>query len=159
LINFCVSGATTEDVVRQQLDRALRSNPHLVTLGIGINDIGHGFTLEQYAANLDKILSSLRKNTKAAIVVSNIPDISTAPRIPDALRPQTQMLMVQFNERLVEIANRHGATIFDIFAITHKELPEHPEYFSADGFHPSDAGYELWAEKMWPTVSQAVGVK
>lgn len=159
LINLCVSGATTEDVLRQQLDRALQSDPQLVTLGIGINDIGHGITLEQFSANLDKILSSLKNNTKAAIVVSNIPDISTAPRIPEALRQHTQLLIVQFNERLGEIAKRHGTALFDVFTTTHEELPKHPGYFSADGFHPSDAGYELWAEKMWPTVAQAVGVK
>jgi lysophospholipase L1-like esterase len=156
LINLCVSGATTADVVRNQLDRAMGFDPQLVTLGIGINDIGHGVTLEQFEANLEKILSTLKSNTKTSIVVSNIPDISSAPRIPEALRPQTQMLIVQFNERLEQIANRHGARVFDIFTITHQELAKHPEYFSNDGFHPSDAGYELWAEKMWPTVAQAV---
>ena len=52
---------------------------------------------------------------------------------------------MQFSERLQEIASRHGVTIFDIHTITKAELPSHPEYFSGDGFHPSDQGYELWA--------------
>jgi lysophospholipase L1-like esterase len=33
----------------------------------------------------------------------------------------------------------------------------HPEYFSSDGFHPSDKGYELWATQMWPTVARVIG--
>src|SRR5829696_142453 len=39
LSNLCVSGATTADVVRGQLERAVAMNPDLVTVGIGINDI------------------------------------------------------------------------------------------------------------------------
>ena len=46
LNNVCVSGATTADLVRGQLDRGVALNPDLVTVGIGINDIGHGLSLE-----------------------------------------------------------------------------------------------------------------
>ena len=52
LVNLCVSGATTEDVVRGQLQRGVAAKPDLVTLGIGINDIGHGLTLEQFSKKL-----------------------------------------------------------------------------------------------------------
>src|SRR6185369_4961079 len=60
LTNLCVSGATTEDLVRGQLERGVGMNPDLVTVGIGINDIGHGLTIEQFAQNYDKILSTFR---------------------------------------------------------------------------------------------------
>ena len=66
-------------------------------------------------------------------------------------------MIERFNERLEEIAQRHKVTIFDIFTITRHELPSHPEYFSSDGFHPSDEGYELWAEEMWPTLAGVIG--
>ena len=46
LQNLSVNGATTEDLVRGQLARGVAFNPDLVTVGIGINDIGHGLTLE-----------------------------------------------------------------------------------------------------------------
>ena len=134
-------------------------NPDLVTVGIGINDIGHGLTLEQFSKNYEEILSTLRAKTRAQIVVTNIPDVSTAPRIPEALRRGYQQQIVQYSRRLEEIAARHDATVFDIYTITHAELASHPQYFSADGFHPSDAGYELWATQMWPTVARAIGLQ
>src|ERR1051326_4040949 len=56
LNNLCVSGATTEDVLRGQLEPAINSHPTLVTLGIGINDIGHGLTLETFARNYEEIV-------------------------------------------------------------------------------------------------------
>ena len=158
LSNLCVSGATTADLVRDQLERGVALNPDLVTVGIGINDIGHGLTLEQFAANYEEILSTLREKTHALILVTNLPDISSAPRIPNSLRSEYQRQIEEFGKRLEEIADRHGVTIFDIYTITKQELPSHPEYFSADGFHPSDDGYELWATQMWPTLAQVVGV-
>lgn len=158
LSNLCVSGSTTADVVRGQLERGVALNPDLVTIGIGINDIGHGLTLEQFSKNFDQILSTLKQKTHATIVVTNLPDISSAPRIPNSMRSQYQRQIDEFCKRLEEIANKYSVTIFDIYTITKKELPSHPEYFSADGFHPSDEGYELWATEMWPTLAQAAGV-
>jgi acyl-CoA thioesterase I len=158
LTNLCFSGATTSDVLREQLDPGIAADPNLVTLGIGINDIGHGVSLDQFSKNYEEILSALRNKTAAAIVVTNIPDISTAPRIPRAVRGEYHQLIVDFNQRMEEIAARYGVTIFDVYTITHKQLPLHPEYFSDDGFHPSDEGYELWAEEMWPTIAATIGV-
>ena len=157
LLNLCVSGATTDDLVRGQLDRAVELNPDLVTVGIGINDIGHGLTIEQFSKNFEKILSTLTERTHAQIVVTNIPDVSSAPRIPDSMRSTYQRQIDQFCKRLVEIAEQYGVTIFDIYTITKDELPSHPEYFSNDGFHPSDEGYELWATQMWPTIAKVIG--
>lgn len=158
LANLCVSGATTEDVLRGQLTNGVSKNPNLVTLGIGINDIGHGISLEQFAQNYERILNTLTEKTDAQIVVTNIPDISSAPMVPSSMRNEYRQNIVTFNQKLEEIANRHGVTVFDVYSITTRELPSHPEYFSRDGFHPSDDGYELWAVEMWPTVARAVGV-
>jgi len=157
LTNLCVSGAMTSDVLRSQLDRGVRGDPQLITLGIGINDIGHGVPLEQFSKNFEEILSRLRSDTKAAIVVTNVPDISSAPRIPQALRTEYHQQIVTFNQKLEEIAARHEVTVFDNYTVTHEKLPSHPEFFSEDGFHPSDEGYEFWAEQMWPIIALTIG--
>lgn len=157
LTNLCVSGATTSDVLRGQLDRGVRADPQLVTLGIGINDIGHGVTLEQFSKHYEETLSRLRSETRAAIVVTNIPDISSAPRIPQAIRTEYHEQIVAFNQKLEEIAARHEVSVFDVYTITHEHLPSHPEFFSEDGFHPSDKGYEFWADQMWPIIALTIG--
>lgn len=157
LTNLCVNGSTTVDVIRDQLDRAVSANPDLVTLGIGINDIGHGLSLQEFARNYQTILDRLKNQTRAVVIVTNIPDISSAPRIPSSMRAQYQRTIDQFNQKLQEIAGKYEVTVFDVYTITREQLPAHPEYFSADGFHPSDAGYEMWAEQMWPALMKAIG--
>jgi acyl-CoA thioesterase I len=158
LANLCVSGADTADLLRDQLEKGVQKDPQLVTVGIGINDIGHGTSLEQFAQNYERILTTLEEKTDAQIVISNLPDISSAPVVPSSMRDQYRQKIVTFNQKLEEIANRHGITVFDVYSVTARELPSHPEYFSRDGFHPSDEGYELWATEMWPTIARVAGV-
>ena len=152
LINLCVSGATTEDVLREQLTPAINSRPTLITLGIGINDIGHGMPIQRFERNYEDRVKRLRSETKASIILTNIPDISFAPVIPLSARQDTRNRIILFNERIEAIARRYELSMVDVYSETHKVIPSHPEMFSEDGFHPSDAGYEYWAETMWPTV-------
>jgi acyl-CoA thioesterase I len=153
LTNHCVSGATTADVIQFQLGPASQSNASLITLGIGINDVGHGVAVEEFAENYGKILSFLRAQLDARIVVINIPDTSLAPSLPAMLRPEIHKAVVYFNQRIDEIASLHGVIVYDVYTPTHELLPANPRYVSADGFHPSDAGYEMWAERMWPSIA------
>ena len=157
LVNLCVSGATTEDVLAGQLREAINSRPSLVTLGIGINDLGHGLTAERFAVNYEEIVRRLKTETSARVVVTNIPDISLAPVIPASERDATRRRIELFNEKLEAIARRYELSVVDIYSETHRVIPEHPEFFSDDGFHPSAEGYAYWAETMWPAVKAAIG--
>ena len=156
LTNLCVSGATTEDVVRGQLREAINSRPTLVTLGVGINDIGHGMSAEMFARNYEQIVKQLTEGTRAKVVVTNVPDISFAPVIPMQEREAMRRRVQLFNEKIHAVADRFKVVVVDVYTETHNVIPTHPEFFSEDGFHPSDAGYEYWAKTMWPTVNAAI---
>jgi lysophospholipase L1-like esterase len=156
LHNLCVSGATTDDVLRGQLGQAIATRPTLVTLGIGINDIGHGMMVERFARNYEEIVKRLREETSARVVVTNIPDISFAPVVPASAREATRRQINLFNEKLEAIAKRYELSVVDTYSETHRTIPSHPEFFSEDGFHPSAEGYEYWAEAMWPLVKAAL---
>ncbi|HEX8653350.1 MAG TPA: SGNH/GDSL hydrolase family protein [Pyrinomonadaceae bacterium] len=156
LTNVCVSGAQTEDVLRTQIGTALAARPTLLTLGIGINDVGHGVTVERFAQNYEEIIKRLRAGTSASIVITNIPDISLAPAIPATMRDDVARRVNLFNERIKEVAGRHNLIVVDAHTATHEVIRSSPTFFSDDGFHPSDEGYERWAEMMWPTVRAAI---
>ncbi|HEX8145749.1 MAG TPA: SGNH/GDSL hydrolase family protein [Pyrinomonadaceae bacterium] len=158
LVNLCASGATTGDVLRSQVGRVGDARPSLVTVGIGINDLTRQATPEQFARNLDEIIERLRAQTDAPVVVSNLPDISHAPRVPDFLRESARRGIVLYNERIADAAARHRLHLADSFEKSADVVPTHPEFFSSDGFHPSDEGYEFWAFEMWPTVKKALGL-
>jgi acyl-CoA thioesterase I len=157
LVNLCVSGATTGDVLKTQVGRVGDAQPSLVTVGIGINDLVRMATTEQFARNFERLVTLLRAQTDAPVVVSNLPDISYAPRVPTLLRKEARRRLVRFNERIAVAAARHGLYLADSFEKSAAVVPTHPEFFSPDGFHPSDEGYEFWAFEMWPVVKRALG--
>ena len=140
------SGATTRDVVRDQLPRLPREAPALTTLGIATNDLWRLVPLEEIEANLEAIATRLTRPT----LVCNVIDLSLAP-VRAMIERIMHVPLAAFHERLARInaaiastCERHGFVLVDLFAFSQRELPQHPEYFSADGFHPSAAGYQAW---------------
>jgi acyl-CoA thioesterase I len=155
--NLCVSGAETRDVIRSQLPRVASLRPTLVTVGIGINDLTHGVEPDQFRRNYEELAEGLRAATDAPVVLTNVPDISTAPRVPAVMRGEVRRRIALFNELIAEAAARRGFALVEAYEMSREIIPRHPEFFSADGFHPSDEGYEYWAKMMWPVVKGMLG--
>ena len=78
LVNLCQSGATSADVRDDQMPRAGRTTPSLITLGIGINDVTWQSREEAFAVNLEEIAVALAA-LRAPVVIMNIPDLALAP--------------------------------------------------------------------------------
>ncbi|WP_225414191.1 SGNH/GDSL hydrolase family protein [Stigmatella hybrida] len=155
LTNLGMSGAVVRDVIASQLKRAVASQPTLVTLGIGINDLWRGTAVEDFQADLDRIAQRL-KPVGATLVVVNLPDMALAPvarLVPSHLY---EGRIEPFNEALHAVARAHGMHVVDLYTASKAFLPGRPEFFCHDGFHPSDAGYEQWADLMLPTVRPLV---
>ena len=157
LVNLCVSGATTADLLSSQVGRVGEARPGLVTVGVGINDVSRQVAPEQFARNYEEIVTRLRAQTDAPVVLTNLPDISHAPAVPVFFRDEARRRLELFNARIAEVAARHGLTVADTYAKSTVVIHKHPEFFSPDGFHPSEEGYEFWAFEMWPAVKAAIG--
>ncbi len=152
LTNLGVSGATAADVVRGQLPRAVDLRPQLVTLSIGPNDITGGRDAGQYERDIEAIFRTLTRETAAVLVVNLIPDLAVAPRFRENERAEVGRRAMQFNEALRRQGERYGVELVDLYGPSRQEAPQHPEWVAADGYHPSDAGYERWAELLWQGV-------
>jgi len=151
--NLGVGGATSADVLRRQLDRAIELRPNLVTLSIGPNDITTRVPVGAYEKNVDTILGRLRHETAAVVVVNLIPDLAVTPRFSRSrVREVVGRQTIVFNEALGRTGRAHGAELVDLYGASQRELPLHPELVWSDGYHPSDAGYARWAELVWTGV-------
>jgi acyl-CoA thioesterase I len=152
LMNLAESGATTADLLRDQLPRVQADQTALIIVGIGVNDLTSGAAPELFGRRLEGILSGLRSRTARPIVVSNLPDISLAPAVWSAARGPLAAQVDVYNTLIARIAGRLGIVVYDVCAMTRRTLPSHPEYLSGDGYHPSDAGYQVWADGLWDIV-------
>jgi acyl-CoA thioesterase I len=151
----CVSGARSENVVREQLKNLSQVKPTLVTVGIGANDVINFVDIEQFTRNFEEIISRLKSETDSTLIVMNIPDVSLAPVVPPYLRGMARERVVAFNERIETIAKRENLTVVNLYDKS-REFSLRAEFFSEDGFHPSDAGYDFWAKELWVYVENTI---
>jgi acyl-CoA thioesterase I len=154
LLNLSMSGATSATVLSGQLPRALRARPHVVTLAVGINDLWRGVEDGLFESQLEHLARNMVE-TRAEVVVANLPDMSLAPVARLVPRWVYEGRVESFNAAVARVVARHGLIGADLYTPSRAELPHHPEYFSADGFHPSDAGYQRMAEHLWPALLHA----
>jgi acyl-CoA thioesterase-1 len=155
LQNLAESGAMIADVVRDQLVQVPVGATGLVLVGAGANDAIAAIDPTAFRRRFETLLAGLRARTSSPIIVSNIPDVSLAPVA--ALLPSRLALAERidaYNRVIASIARNYDAVVFDLCALTRRELPRHPEYLSSDGFHPSDRGYEAWADGVWKKLVQ-----
>jgi acyl-CoA thioesterase-1 len=142
VVNLGVSGSTLAQALDEQLGPALDARPDVVTVWLAVNDFNAGVPIDRYAADLDRLLDSLRQ-TQARVLVGNVPDL--AQLAPFARRAQLTQQVDAWNQAIAEAASRNGAILVDLHAHW-QEAAEHPEYLSQDGFHPSSEGYARLAE-------------
>ncbi len=152
--NFGKRGARVHDVVESQLQRAIATQPTLITLSIGANDALHQTSLKRFRADMRYLLTGLREQTQATIVMTNVPDFSFAPRIPGPLKPVIRLRIGQYNRVIASIANKLGVTLIDTFKESALVARRFPHAVSKDNFHPSDFGYTLWAHTMLTAIDE-----
>ena len=160
LLNLGQSGAVSRDVLNTQVPKAISVSPHLITLGIGSNDLWRLVAEDTYGQTLTAIADGLA-STGARLVVCNLVDLGHAPvakRAIDWLNLSPALIserVAGFNRHLAALATRPNVTVVDLHSLGERELRDRADFFSADGFHPSGAGYQRWAELTWPAVEAA----
>jgi lysophospholipase L1-like esterase len=155
--NLGTSGAISADVVSRQLPRAVELRPDLVTLSVGPNDITGGVTVADYEKNVHAIFRTLTRETGAVVVVNLLPDLAVTPRFRTSdQREVIGALTVEFNAALARKADAYGVALVDLYAASRAEVPRHPELVASDGYHPSDLGYERWAQLMWRPIETRI---
>jgi acyl-CoA thioesterase-1 len=160
ILNLARSGATCADLVARQLGQVAGKRPALVTVGIGTNDVWRLVPTERFASHVQRI-GDVLETSGARVVVCNIIDLAHAPAAAAAQAwlglqgPVITERVRELNAVLGTLGRRPGFEVVDLFGLGSSELAHHPEYFSPDGFHPSAAGYQRWAELCWPAVERA----
>ena len=78
--NLAVDGATTKDVIANQLDDLTRLDPGFVSLLVGVNDVVRNVDIDTYRANLRTIFHALLEVVPAnRILLITTPDYTLTP--------------------------------------------------------------------------------
>ena len=145
LINLGVPGATTAQALQAELPIAVDARPDVVTVWLGVNDLLDGVPLASYVTQLRQLLTTLRQQTQARIVVGNLPDLTYLPLFYGTDTTTLRATIHRWNDAIAAAARASGVTLVDLYS-GWSELARHLEYISSDGFHPSAAGARRLAD-------------
>jgi lysophospholipase L1-like esterase len=143
-----------------QVDRLLEASPDvdLAVIMIGANDVTHRLKPSESVRALSAAVARLRE-AGAQVVVGTCPDLGTIEPIAQPLR----WLARRWSRELaaaqtIAVVEAGGRTV-SLGDLLGEEFASRPrEMFSADGFHPSGAGYARAAAALLPSACAALDV-
>lgn len=153
LTSLAVSGDRVADVVADQVGHLEALHPDIVLVSIGANDAVHLTSRADFRADYQRLVDSVPAG--ALLVLLGVPDMGAPPRFAQPLRAIAAFRGRQLDEVTRVVARDAGALYVDIAGETGPTMrSDTGRYFARDRYHPSDAGYELWADAV---LEQLVG--
>ncbi len=155
LRSWAVGGSMAHDLVANQMERALEFKPDLVFLSVGANDALKGVALRKFQSNLEQLVAAFSE-IGAIVIQSGVGDLGTIPRLKPPLRNLLSRRSLRFNGAHEAVAEKYGSWV-----VAQRDGPldvwyKNRDLWSPDLFHVSAGGHEIWAERAWSTVEQAL---
>jgi lysophospholipase L1-like esterase len=142
---LAVSGARAADVLAGQVPQVAPLHPDLVLISVGANDTVHLTGRGDFRRTYERLVRALPAGVP--VVLLGVPDMGAIARFAQPLRAVAGWRGRHLDAEVRRVAADTGAVYADIAGPTGPAFRRDPgRYFAADDFHPSDAGYGLWAD-------------
>ena len=145
--NHSVSGAEVADL-STQIQKIRLTHYDFILIQIGGNDILAFHDAKTTGKQLAKILETLPEaKQKVLISEGNVGGATLFPRI---LKPFHYFGSLALHKEFARVAPLRGVTYVNLYTPLFKDpfIRDSKKYLSADGLHPSSAGYALWFKKL-----------
>ncbi len=153
-VNVGVSGSIALQARTAQLPGALAQRPTVVSIWLAVNDLNATIEPASFANDLGAIVDALVSGTAAKIFVGNVPDLRPVPAYADADKAALLRLIGAYNAAIAAIAAKYPGRVFLVDLFTGSAELVSTITVSGDGFHPSDAGYQLIADRFAAAMRQ-----
>jgi lysophospholipase L1-like esterase len=146
-LNQGISGETSNGLLKR-LKIFDRTQPEVIFVMIGINDLIRGISDRVILDNQQQIISYLRKtHPTAQIVVQSIlphgaEEITWQGR--EKLLAVTNSRIRKLNQQLQSISNKKGVKYLDLYPLFTNKQGNLRREFTTDGLHLSPEGYIVW---------------
>jgi len=122
--------------------RGLGATPDLVIVELGANDMLRGLPPQQAEANLDAILSELKRRHIRVLLTG----MRAAPNLGPAYR-------AQFDTMYPRLARKYGVRLYPFFL---EGVAGRRDLLQADGMHPNPKGVQVVVRGILPSVRMAL---
>lgn len=122
------------------------AGPHdLVVVLLGVNDTTHLSSLKRWQASLQQIVQGLQhhaQTTADRVVFSGVPPLQHFTALPWLFRRLLGLRAAMLDRAMRESAAATGAQCLAL------DMDFAAHLMAVDGYHPSAAGYRLWADNL-----------
>lgn len=146
-VNLGVSGSIALQAKDQQLPGAVAQRPTVVSVWLAVNDMNATIQPASYWDSLAAIVDGLVGGTDAKIFVGNVPDVRGVPAYKDADKAALAQAIAGYNDAIAAVVAAHPGRAFLVDLYTGSAALVSTITVSSDGFHPSDDGYQLIAQR------------
>lgn len=154
-VNLGISGSLAAQASHEQVPRAVALRPQLVTIWLAVNDLNASVSPTDYAAALHSVIDPLLSGTPARVFVGTVPDLRTVPAYAGTDQAELLGRITAYNAAIAAIAAASASRVTAVDLFTGSGPLVGAMTVSADGFHPSDAGYALIADRFAKAIADA----
>src|SRR5438445_428038 len=116
-------------------------------VGLAVDDLNAKVAPADYAAALRSVVEPLVSRTAARVFVGNVPDLRTVPAYAGTDQTALIARINAYNATITALAAAFAGRVTVVDLFTGSGPLVSTITVSADGFHPSDAGYALIADR------------
>lgn len=118
----------------------------LVVIALGVNDSIELHSASRWVADLEKLINAVRAVVgDVPVLLAGVPPLDCFPVLPEPLSFVLGARSASLGQAAIKLAAKMERVVHVPFQI---EKGNCDELFCADGFHPSEQGYKLWAEQL-----------
>ena len=152
ILNLGAYGATTQDVVDQQLGKIADIDTPLLGVAVGGNDLVRAYDHDGFRANLRTIIEAVTRPGRL-VFTHDYPDIpGKLPGLPEEGRALLRARFAEANAFLAQLCGEHGVVRYELSTAA---LCANPDMWYPDGIHPSALGHRTIAEEMAAVIAAA----
>lgn len=155
-MNRGVSGNTIPDLVKRWDKDTIALKPDVLSILIGINDIGRGISVEKYEESYDKLLEETQKALPGVRFVMCEPFGLPSAKNKDWEKRQADL--AAYRAVVEKLAAKYKAPVVHFQKVFDEACKRAPaDYWIWDGVHPTYSGHQLMADEWERVVDQAFG--
>jgi lysophospholipase L1-like esterase len=125
----------------------------VVLIALGVNDAIEFHTARRWASDIEALIESVRVEVGDVLVLlAGVPPLDYFPALPNPLGLVLGARSASLARASDGLAKRMKRVVHVPFEI---EKERCNDLFCADGFHPSELGYKLWAEQLAAALIEA----
>ncbi len=145
--NLGVSGSLARQAAAAQVPRAVLADPTVVTIWLAVNDLDAQVDAAAYSGDMRGVIDPLLAGTQAQLFIGNVPDLRSLPAYAGADKLALARSIDQYNAIIsgLVLRARDRITIVDLSSGSADLMSG--ATVASDGFHPSDAGHRLIADR------------